>query len=130
MARGAENHGNDVLYAFGDEVAYLIIRPDEALFAHMGEEPKQRPPEPPNVGDDERLFVTAELDPGELLGELLERADPARQRDECVGLLEHEALALVHVGDDAKLRQPLERDFALAEEIRNDSADFAACVER
>ena len=49
--------------------------------------------------------MAAELRPGELLDQFLQRADPAGQRHEGVGVLEHQPFALVHVaGDDAFLR--------------------------
>ena len=43
------------------------------------------------------LRVAAELLPGHLLDQFLQRADAAGQRDEGVGALEHQPLALVHV---------------------------------
>ena len=50
-----------------------------------------------DVGDQDRLLVPAELRPGHLLDQFLQRADAAGQRDEGVGALEHHPLALVHV---------------------------------
>ena len=49
--------------------------------------------------------MAAELRPGHLLDDLLQRADAARQRHEGVRQLEHLAFALVHVArDDQPLR--------------------------
>ena len=70
------------------------------------EQHQQRIPEAVDVGDQDRLLVAAELRPGHLLDQFLERADAARQGDERVGAVEHRALALVHVaGDDLLLRR-------------------------
>ena len=63
------------------------------------------------------LAMPLELNPGELLDELLQRADPAGQRDERVGAVEHDLLALMHVVDHDEFA-PLERSlFALLTEI-------------
>ena len=71
-----------------------------------GEQGEQRPPEAADVGDQHRLGMTRELDPGHLLDEFFQRADAAGQRDEGVRALEHQALAGVHVGhDDVLLRR-------------------------
>ena len=69
----------------------------------MSEEREQRPPETADIDDEDRLGVAIELRPGHLLDQLLQRADPARQRDEGVGAIEHRLLALVHVADDNHL---------------------------
>ena len=72
---------------------------------HVVEQRAERIPEAFDVGDQDRLLVAAELRPGELLDQFLQRADAAGQRHEGVGALEHDALALVHVaGDDHLLR--------------------------
>ena len=44
----------------------------------MGEEDEQGFPEAVNVGHENGFGVAAELGPGELLDEFLQRADPAR----------------------------------------------------
>ena len=64
---------------------------------------QQRIPIAVDIGDQDRLLVAAELRPGELLDQLLQRADAAGQGDEGVGALEHRALALMHVARDDKL---------------------------
>ena len=66
---------------------------------------------------------------GELLDQLLQRADPARQRHEGVRALEHDALSFVHVaGDDAFLR-PHQHVLAIDQEIRNHAGHGPAVVE-
>ena len=58
------------------------------------------------LSDQDRLLVAAELRPGELLDQFLQRPDAAGQRHEGVGALEHDAFALVHVArDDPFLRR-------------------------
>ena len=54
----------------------------------------------------DRLGVEVELRPRRDLGELLERAEAAGQRDEPVGELGHHRLALVERADDVQLGQP------------------------
>ena len=72
--------------------------------------------------------MAAELRPGQLLDQFFQRADAAGQRDEGVGALEHDALALVHVGRDDHLVGAFERQFARLQEFRNDADDLAAVV--
>ena len=65
--------------------------------------------------------MAAELRPGHLLDQFLERADAARQRDEGVGAIEHGAFALMHVArDDLLLREP-PRLLLRGQEFRNDA---------
>ncbi len=92
----------------------------------MGEEREQRAPEAADIGDENRLRVPIELGPGELLDQLLHRADPARQGDKGVGALEHRLLAFVHVLDDQHLLDIGQRMFLADEEARNDPGDIAA----
>ena len=95
----------------------------------MVEQRAQRVPEAVDVGDQDRLLVAAELRPGELLDQLLERTDAARQRHEGVRSLEHDAFSLVHVaGDDALLRA-LHHVLAVHQEIRGYAGDEAAVIE-
>ena len=75
--------------------------------AHVIEQDAERVPEARDIDDQDRLLVAAELRPGELLDQFLERADAAGQRHEGIGLVEHGLLAHVHVGrDDDLLRAP------------------------
>ena len=69
------------------------------------EEPDQRIPEAGDVGEEHRLLVAAELRPGHLLDQLLQRADAAGKRDERVRALEHQHFALMHVVGDDELGQ-------------------------
>ena len=62
--------------------------------------------------------MTAELRPGELLDELLERAEPAGKRHEGVGLGEHQLLPLMHVVDDDQLLGLDQHMLPLAQEAR------------
>ena len=81
------------------------VRADEGELAHVVEQRAERIPEAADIGDQDRLLVTAELRPGELLDQFLQRADAARQGHEGVGALEHDALSLMHVArDDQFLR--------------------------
>ena len=72
-------------------------------FAHMRQQRDQRLPEAVDVGEQDRLGVTAELLPGHLLDQFLQRADAAGKGDERIGVLEHQPFALVHVGRDDHL---------------------------
>ena len=71
-------------------------------------------------------MCAAELRPGELLDQFLQRADPARQRDEGVGALEHDALALVHVLRHHDLAGALEHAFPHPQELGDDPDHLAA----
>ena len=97
---------------------------------HVGEEREQRAPEAPDIGDEDRLRVAIELDPGQLLDQLFQRADPARQGDERVGAIEHRLLALVHVLDDEHLLDGGQRMFLADEEARDDPGHIAAGRQR
>ena len=63
----------------------------------MCQQIEQGLPEAVDVREQDRLGVTAKLLPGELLDQFLQRPDPAGQRHEGVGTLEHQPLAFVHV---------------------------------
>ena len=89
-----------ILDTIHDGVVDHQIGMDEARSLHVFEQFDQRLPEAIDVGDQNRLAVTAELRPGQLLHQFLERADPSGQGDERIGALEHHALALVHVARD------------------------------
>ena len=70
--------------------------------------------------------MAIELDPGQLLDQLFQRADAARQGDKGVGAVEHRLLAFVHVLDDQHLLDVGQRMFLADEEARNDPGDIAA----
>ena len=78
----------------------------------MREQRQQRLPEAVDVGEQHRLGVAAELLPGHLLDQFLQRADAAGQRDERIGAFEHQPLAFVHVGRDDHLLNARQRIFA------------------
>ena len=71
---------------------------------------------PVDVGEQDRFGVAAELLPGQLLDQFFQRADAAGQGHERIGALEHQPLALVHVGRDDHLLHPRQRVFARAAE--------------
>ena len=66
----------------------------------MIKQQEERVPEAFHVGDQDRLLVAAELRPGQLLDQFLQRPDAAGKRHEGVGALKHDAFALVHVARD------------------------------
>src|SRR5215204_6025282 len=76
-----------------------------------------------------RLPVEAELCPGIDLEQLLERSDPARQRDEGVGELGHRRLALVHGADYAHVGHVAVSDLAVDQRARDHARKLAARVE-
>ena len=73
--------------------------------------------------------MAAELGPGHLLDDFLERADAARHGDEGVGHFEHLAFALVHVLGDDQLVLADQRVLVADQELRDDAGDLAAVVE-
>src|SRR4051812_50227681 len=74
--------------------------------------------------------MQAELRPREDLEQLLERADAARERDEGVGELGHQGLALVHGADHAQVAEALVADLEIEDLLRDDADDLAARLER
>ena len=124
--RRSAQHRDDILDLFGDEVAHLEFGADEPLFPHMREKRQQRSPEAADIRQQHGFAMAAELNPGELLDQFLERADAARQGDEGVGALVHHALARVHVGHNDEFLRALEGEFPVPEEIRDNSCDVAA----
>ena len=96
----------------------------------MREQRDQRFPEAVDVGEQHRLGVPAELLPGHLLDQFLQRADAAGQGDERVGAFEHQPLALVHVGRDDHFLNARQHMFAGSQKIRNDAGDGAAVIQR
>ena len=97
--------------------------------SHMDEQREQGFPETRNVRDQDRLGVAAELLPRQLLDQFLQRADSAGQRHECVGALEHQPLALVHIGRDDHFLNAIKGVFADGEEVRDDARHGAAVIE-
>ena len=71
-------HRNNIHAALGHKIIHFEAVADEVKLAHMGEEDEQGFPEAVNVGHENGFGVAAELGPGELLDELLQRANPAR----------------------------------------------------
>ena len=68
-----------------DDQAVEVAGLDEHLACRVVEELPQRREEAGHVEQADRLVVQADLRPGERLGQLLEGAESARQRDERVG---------------------------------------------
>ena len=81
---------------------------------------------PCDVEQAEGLGVIAERVPRPGLEQLVERADPAGQRDEPVAQLGHLRLALVHVGDGVQLGQAGMRDLMVDQCLRDNAIDLAA----
>ena len=75
-----------------------------------------------------RLFVVAELRPGELLHQFFERANAARERHEAVRKVEHQHLALVKPVGHVALADIAERVFELQERGRNDPCYVSAVI--
>ena len=93
------------------------------------EEGLHRSPKSSDIEEGDGLRVIAELDAGERLERLFERAETAGCHDERVSKREHHRLALVHRFDDVKLREARVRDFEIDERLRNDADRFAATGE-
>src|SRR4051794_6793248 len=74
--------------------------------------------------------MQAELRPREDHEKLLERADPAGERDERVGEVGHQRLALVHRAHDAQVGDALVADLEVEDRLRDDADDLAAGLER
>ena len=130
MVRAAScSFGRMSLDPIGHQEVDLQAAADEFELLHVIEQRAERVPEALDIGDQDRLLVAAELRPGELLDQLLQRADAARQRHEGVGALEHDALALVHVAGDDPLLHARQHVLAVDQEVRNDAGHHPAMVE-
>ena len=79
-----------------------------------------------DIGDQHWLPVAAELRPGELLDQLLQRADAAGQRHEGVRHVEHLLFALVHVAGDDQVLHVLVRVLARDQELGDDAVHLPA----
>src|SRR5262249_33822299 len=102
-ARRLEQLRQNLLDLLGHQESDRQARADEVEPFLLLKQHAERLPEVGDVEDQDRFLVPAELRPGELLDQLLERPDTARKRDEGVGTLEHHPFALVHVGRDDPL---------------------------
>jgi hypothetical protein len=107
-----------------------VLGGQEALLHRLVEERGQRVVIAVDIEHAERLAVHAELAPGVDLDQLLERPDPARQRDERVGELGHQRLALVHRGHDPQVLQPAVPDLAIDQRLRHHADHLAAGLDR
>ena len=127
---GGAQPRQDVLDPIGLKDVDVEGRADEFGLAHMRQQRDQRLPESVDVGQQNRLGVAAELLPGHLFDQFLQRADAAGQGDECIGMLEHQPLALVHVRRDDHFLNASQHMFPGPEEVRNDPGHGAAMVQR
>ena len=76
---GLTQLGQHFSWRFRDQQRKAEIVPDEFQLAHMVEQAAERVPEAIDVQDQDRLLVTPELRPGELLDQFFQRADAAGQ---------------------------------------------------
>jgi hypothetical protein len=74
--------------------------------------------------------MPAELRPGELLDEFLQRSDAAGQSDERVRLHKHQVFALMHIVDHDQLLRLDQHVLALAQEAGDDAGDVAPMAKR
>src|SRR5262249_7029146 len=94
-----------------------------------GEQRQQRVPEAADIGEYDRLLMLLELRPGELLDELLQCAETARQRYEGVRLHEHQMFPLMHVVDHNQFMSFEQHVLTRAQESRDDARDPAAVAD-
>ncbi len=96
----------------------------ESLARGVVEVSDERTEEPADVERTDRLAMEPELRPRQDLGQLLERAETARQRQERVGQLGHDGLPLVERRDDPELRDAAMGQLPI-DEARRDHAGHA-----
>ena len=118
--------GQQVVEVVADRQQRARLRAQEALLHGVVEEGDERLVVARDVQQPQRLGVDAELRPGVDLEELLERADAAGQRDEGVGELGHERLALVHGADHPQVVEAGVADLAVEDRLGDDADDLAA----
>jgi hypothetical protein len=73
--------------------------------------------------------VAAELLPGQLLDQFLQRTDATRQRHERIRTLEHQPLAFMHIRRNHHFLNARECVFSGGEEIGNNTSHAAAVIE-
>src|SRR5439155_2995885 len=103
LCRSGFDHRQNVFDLFGNKIADLEGGLNKPALTHMGEKEQQRLPESGNICDHHRLRMAVKLNPGQLLGQLFQRPDPAGEGDKSVCTLEHQTLALMHVSDNNTL---------------------------
>src|SRR5665213_2036698 len=81
-----------------------ILRLDETFVDRVLEERQQAIVKAFDVQQAAWLLMETQLRPRQDFEELLQRAPPARDRDEAIGQVGHERLPLVHGRDDAEIR--------------------------
>ena len=74
--------------------------------------------------------MPAKLRPGELLDQLFQGANSAGQCHECIGLLEHDPFALMHVAGDDALLNAGEHVLTIHKEVGDHAGHRAAMIER
>ena len=127
---GRLERGEQVVEVVADGQQRAHLRAQEALLHGVVEEGDERLVVARHVQQPQRLGVDAQLRPGVDLEELLERADAAGQRDEGVGELRHERLALVHRADHAQVVEAGVADLAVEDRLGDDADDLAARAAR
>ena len=127
---GGLERGQEVVEVVADRQQRAHLRAQEALLHGVVEEGDERLVVARHVQQPQRLGVDAQLRPGVDLEELLERADAAGQRDEGVGELRHQRLALVHRADHPQVVEAGVADLAVEERLGNDADDLAARAAR
>ena len=108
----------------------LVPAVHEALVDRGRELRDQRVVIAARVHDHDRPEEQAEPLQRDRLEELLERAGPARERDDGRGSRQHLVLARAHVFDDVQLREVVVAPFELHHELRDHADDAAARGER
>src|SRR5271154_2999839 len=109
-----------------DDQHCAMLGAEKPLFDGVVEERDQIRVEAVDVEQSRRVVVLAELRPGQHLGHFIERAGPARKRNEAVGQLGHQRFSFSHRTHDAQVRQSTMRNFVADEGIGNHADDFAA----
>ena len=118
----AGDGGNDRVHPVDHFEVKLEPGADEAFLPHAREQRQQRVPEAVDIGKHDRLLMLLELRPGELLDELLQCAETARQRHEGVRLHEHQMLPLMHVVDHNQFVSFEQHVLTRAQESGDDAA--------
>ena len=130
LASAPSHSGTTALGVLRDAQVVADLRPLEALGDRALEVRDQRIEEALGGEQHHLASVMAELAERQDLGELLERAEAARQRDEGIGALVEPGLARAHVVDRVQLGDPGVVDVLLDELAQDHAVDDAARGER
>ncbi len=96
---------------------------------HVIDQRAERVPESFDIREQDRLAMTAKLNPGDLLNHFFKGSNSTRQRDKCVGHFKHFAFTLVHVARNDQVVGATQSVFAGDQKLGDDACHGTTAVE-